>query len=231
MMLRSRLSRSCVAASRASVLRRALATQRFPVPTMGDSITEGTLLELSKRVGDFIAIEEQLASVETDKVTVEVKSPASGTITALFYAPDDNVIVGTDFVEIDVGVGEAGASAPATPAAPASAPPAAAAPAAAAVTAASPEGAVRIHPSGRPSLMAFPKRGAARAAARAAAAFTPGATTATTATSAALQPRFGDAAAAPGAVSYTQLPARFKRPPISEEEMEAVDSGGASVVW
>lgn len=94
---------------------RALATQRFPVPTMGDSITEGTLLSLHKKVGDYVAIEELLAMVETDKVTVEVRAPASGTIKALFYNPNDNVLVGADLVEIDVGAGGAGAAATAQP--------------------------------------------------------------------------------------------------------------------
>ena len=50
------------------VVRRGLALQRFPVPTMGDSITEGTLLELTKQVGEYVDNEEVVAVVETDKV-------------------------------------------------------------------------------------------------------------------------------------------------------------------
>ena len=137
--------------------RRALALQTFPVPEMGDSITEGTILEFAKKVGDHVALEEMVASVETDKVTVEVRAPAAGTITKLFASVDDTVIVGTDFMEIDVGVGEASAAAPA----------AAAASPAVAVAAPPPEAAAstsltgvyqfgrstRNHPGGRPSLM------------------------------------------------------------------------------
>ena len=57
-----------------------MALQRFPVPSMGDSISEGTLLELHKAVGDTVGMEEAVALVETDKVTVEVRSPAAGRI-------------------------------------------------------------------------------------------------------------------------------------------------------
>ena len=135
--------------------RRALALQTFPVPEMGDSITEGTILEFAKKVGDHVALEEMVASVETDKVTVEVRAPAAGTITKLFASVDDTVIVGTDFMEIDVGVGEASAAAPAaaSPTVAAAAPP----PEAAAST--SLAGvyqfgrSTRNHPGGRPSLM------------------------------------------------------------------------------
>ena len=92
--------------------RRLLALQRFPVPNMGDSISEGTLLELTKAIGDHVAMEEVIAQIETDKVTVEVRSPAEGKITAFYAQPDDNVLVGADLLEIDVGVAGA-VSAPA----------------------------------------------------------------------------------------------------------------------
>ena len=123
--------------------RRALALQTFPVPEMGDSITEGTILEFAKKVGDHVALEEMVASVETDKVTVEVRAPAAGTITKLFASVDDTVIVGTDFMEIDVGVGEASAAAP---------PPEAAASTSLAGVYQFGRS-TRNHPGGRPSLM------------------------------------------------------------------------------
>ena len=142
--------------------RRALAVQTFPVPEMGDSITEGTILEFGKKVGDHVALEEMVASVETDKVTVEVRAPAAGTITKLFASIDDTVIVGTDFMEIDVGVGEASVAAPAaaaaSPAGAAAAPPEAAA--SASLTGVYQFGrSTRNHPGGRKSLMSV---GAAR---------------------------------------------------------------------
>ena len=135
---------------------RALAVQVFPVPEMGDSITEGTLLEYGKKVGDYVSLEEMVASVETDKVTVEVRAPAAGTITKLFASVDDTVVVGSDFMEIDVGVGEASAAAPAAAASsPASAAPAASAPASAPLTGILGRN-LRVHPSGRKSLMSAP---------------------------------------------------------------------------
>jgi len=192
--------------------RRALALQRFPVPEMGDSITEGTLLEFAKQVGDVVGMEEMIASVETDKVTVEVRAPAAGTITQLFAKVDDTVIVGGDFMEIDVGVGEVAAAAAAAPA-PTAASNGEAAPSAAATA---PAGG-RRHPSGKVSLMSFPPRGA-----RAMKAATP-----------APMPK---AAAAPApkpaeaAKKRTAVAGHFSiaRLPMSDEEMEAVMSGGAS---
>ena len=136
--------------------RRALAVQTFPVPEMGDSITEGTILEFGKKVGEHVALEEMVASIETDKVTVELRAPAAGTITKLFASIDDTVIVGTDFMEIDVGVGEASATAPAaaaaSPASVAAPPPEAAA--SASLTGVYQFGrSMRNHPGGRKSLM------------------------------------------------------------------------------
>ena len=133
---------------------RGLALQKFPVPAMGDSITEGTLLELSKQAGEYVAQEEILATVETDKVTVDVRSPAAGTIKAWFAEAGQNIIVGDDLIEIDVGVGDASAAATApTPAVPveASAP----APVVSPPTPA--DG--RVHPSGNPSLIRFRSAG------------------------------------------------------------------------
>jgi len=198
---------------------RTLATQRFPVPAMGDSITEGTILELTKKVGDYVAMEEVLAMVETDKVTVEVRSPAAGTVTALLTGPDETVLVGAEFIEIDVGVGQPGAAADGVAApAPAMAPsPVAAAPAISNT---------RIHPSGKPSLISFPPRGVAAVAAAAsrpppaAAAMAPAA-----APTAVSKPPPG------GVIAYADLPARFRRQPLSPEEMDAIDMGGAGYIF
>ena len=207
-----------------------MATQQFPVPTMGDSITEGTLLEWSKGVGEYVELEQSIASIETDKVTVDVKSPASGTITALFAEVDGNVLVGAPLLEIDVGVGEAGQAG--TGAAPTPAPPAAAtaAPTASAPAAPPPAADVtgRIHASGHPSLISFPPRGidAVRAA--------------TAAPAAAATPAPAAAAAAAGVdhwpaskatITYAELPLRFRPQPLGEEEMEAVMSGGADQTY
>jgi Biotin-requiring enzyme len=48
------------------------------VPSMGDSITEGTIAALLKQPGDFVDEDEPIAQVETDKVTIEVRAPVAG---------------------------------------------------------------------------------------------------------------------------------------------------------
>jgi len=100
------------------------------IPEMGDSISEGTILSLMKNPGDYVAAEETVAEIETDKVTVEAKSPHAGTIKEIFVAVDDTVEVGSKFFSLEVGVGEAPAASAAAPA-PSAPAAAAAAPAAA----------------------------------------------------------------------------------------------------
>ena len=48
---------------------------------MAESITEGTLATFNKEVGDFVSQDETIATIETDKIDVEVNAPVSGTIT------------------------------------------------------------------------------------------------------------------------------------------------------
>lgn len=50
------------------------------VPTLGESVTEATVAKWFKAVGDPVAADEPLVELETDKVTVEVNAPASGTL-------------------------------------------------------------------------------------------------------------------------------------------------------
>jgi len=114
-----------------------------PVPAMGDSITEGTVLSLAKKAGDYIAMEEVFAEIETDKVTVDVRSPEAGTIETIHVEEGATVEVGGKFYSLAVGVGAPDAAAAAPAAAPAAAAPAAApaatpAPAAAPAAAAAP---------------------------------------------------------------------------------------------
>ena len=71
------------------------------VPSMGDSITEGTMVEWLKDVGDYAAEDEVIAIVETDKVSVDIRAPVSGTITEILAALDTNVEVGQELVRFD----------------------------------------------------------------------------------------------------------------------------------
>lgn len=65
------------------------------VPALGESITEATLGEWLKQPGDAVAQDEPIASLETDKVAVEVNAPVSGTMGEQAVKPGDTVAVGT----------------------------------------------------------------------------------------------------------------------------------------
>ena len=79
------------------------------VPTLGESITEGTLAEWLKKPGEAVAEDEPIASLETDKVSVEVPSPVAGVLTDQLVKAGDTVAVGAVIARIDQG---ATASAP-----------------------------------------------------------------------------------------------------------------------
>ena len=64
------------------------------MPKLGESITEGTILEWKKKVGESIERDETLLEISTDKVDSEVPSPESGKIIEILYNPNDTVAVG-----------------------------------------------------------------------------------------------------------------------------------------
>jgi len=64
------------------------------VPNMGDSITEGSILEWLKNEGDYVAVDDIIAVIETDKVAVDVRADTAGTVTKLHAEVDDVVEVG-----------------------------------------------------------------------------------------------------------------------------------------
>src|SRR3954451_7202999 len=71
------------------------------VPALGESITEGTLAQWLKKPGEAVAEDEPIASLETDKVSVEVPSPISGVLTEQLVSEGDNVAVGAVIARID----------------------------------------------------------------------------------------------------------------------------------
>lgn len=80
---------------------------------MGDSISEGTVQEFVKNVGDFVEADEIVAIVETDKVSVDIRSPKAGVIKSWFAEEEDTIEVGAKFFEIDTDAsGPSGGSAP-----------------------------------------------------------------------------------------------------------------------
>lgn len=82
------------------------------VPTLGESITEGTLAQWLKKPGEAVAADEPLASLETDKVTVDVPSPVAGVFSEALAKEGDTVAVGAVIARIDEKA-TAGAAAPA----------------------------------------------------------------------------------------------------------------------
>jgi 2-oxoglutarate dehydrogenase E2 component (dihydrolipoamide succinyltransferase) len=71
------------------------------VPALGESITEGTLAQWLKKAGDTVAADEPIASLETDKVTVEVPSPVAGVLTETVAKEGETVEVGAVIARID----------------------------------------------------------------------------------------------------------------------------------
>lgn len=70
------------------------------VPVMGESITTGVLAKWLCKVGDGVTVDQVLASIETDKVTVDVRSPHEGVVSQLFSAEGQEVNVDEDLLEI-----------------------------------------------------------------------------------------------------------------------------------
>ena len=91
------------------------------MPAMGESVTEGTILEWAKRPGDAIAMDETIVEISTDKVDAEVPAPAAGTLTEVLADAGDTVTVGQVIARMTSGNGPRPAAAPSTPE-PASAP-------------------------------------------------------------------------------------------------------------
>ena len=79
------------------------------MPELGESVTEGTITQWLKSVGDTVEADEPLLEVSTDKVDTEVPSPVSGTILEIKAEEDDTIDVG----EVIAIIGDEGESAPA----------------------------------------------------------------------------------------------------------------------
>ncbi|WP_347716677.1 2-oxoglutarate dehydrogenase complex dihydrolipoyllysine-residue succinyltransferase [Sphingomonas sp.] len=86
------------------------------VPTLGESITEATLGAWLKHPGDAIAADEPIATLETDKVSVDVPSPVAGIFGEALVAEGDTVAVGAIIARVVEGGGSAAAPVAAAPA-------------------------------------------------------------------------------------------------------------------
>lgn len=188
-----------------------LAEQNIVVPNLGDSITEGTIVEWTVQIGQAIQPGDVVALIETDKVTVDLKADEAGVVMKQFAQLDDTVEVGSNLYSIDaeatptVEGGAAPQEAPAAAVETVVAPPAPVA--AATPVAAAPPAPVSSH--GRvPSIRFLGKSGwEAR--------------------------KLGISLSIPGLTAEPldvdlNFDPMYGRPAISEDEMEALMSGGAS---
>jgi 2-oxoglutarate dehydrogenase E2 component (dihydrolipoamide succinyltransferase) len=92
------------------------------VPTLGESVTEATIGQWFKKVGDTVAADEPVVELETDKVTIEVPAPAAGVLETITANPGDTVNVGALIGAIAAAGTAVAAAAPAAAAKPAEVP-------------------------------------------------------------------------------------------------------------
>jgi len=78
---------------------------------MAESISEGTLKQFSKQVGDHVEQDEEIATIETDKIDVAVNAPEAGTIRELLVNEEDTVTVGQDIAILELAGASSGARA------------------------------------------------------------------------------------------------------------------------
>lgn len=132
----------------------------MPVPSMGDSITEGTIAEWHVAVDDYVNVDDVVVSIETDKVMVEVRATEAGYVTSLSADVDETVEVGAPLLTITPGEPPAG-GAPAPAPAPVAAAPS---PAPAAAPSPAPAPAPSPAPAPAPSPAPAPASGSGEAA-------------------------------------------------------------------
>ncbi|RPD60951.1 dihydrolipoamide succinyltransferase [Lentinus tigrinus ALCF2SS1-7] len=80
-----------------------LQAETVKVPQMAESISEGTLKSWLKQPGDTVQADEEVATIETDKIDVSVNAPSAGRITELLASEEDTVTVGQDLFRFEPG--------------------------------------------------------------------------------------------------------------------------------
>jgi 2-oxoisovalerate dehydrogenase E2 component (dihydrolipoyl transacylase) len=82
--------------------------QRFPLPDVGEGLTEAEIVEWQVAVGDTVEVNQTIVEIETAKSLVDLPSPWSGTVSALLVEAGSTVDVGTPIIEITVSDGAEG---------------------------------------------------------------------------------------------------------------------------
>src|SRR3954470_9147611 len=77
------------------------------MPAMGESVSEGTILEWAKQPGDAVEVDETIVEISTDKVDAEVPAPSAGTLTEILADAGDTVTVGQVIARMTSGNGAA----------------------------------------------------------------------------------------------------------------------------
>ena len=70
------------------------------MPQLGESVTEGTILQWLKQPGDAVALDDSLCEIETEKVTAELPSPFEGTMGQILVPEGETVVVGAPLCEV-----------------------------------------------------------------------------------------------------------------------------------
>lgn len=126
-----------------------MAVENFPLPDVGEGLTEAEIVQWRVKVGDVVAINDILVEIETAKSLVELPSPFAGTIVALLAGEGDTVPVGTPIIQVD---SEGGVPAPLHPVAEAALAPAS-------KPAAEAKGTAKAEPSAEPVLVGYGNSG------------------------------------------------------------------------
>lgn len=185
---------------------RTFADFKIVIPALGDSITEATILEVTKAVGDAVDMDEVIAVVETDKVTVDIYSPEAGKVTEILAQAETDVVIGEHFMTLELGA-EGNRSSPPPSSSPAPLAPApASSPSPATTSPVSP--AAASSPPDRQPMIEF------RHGKRDSPPPTP-------------SPSKPEAVPSPVSVVVSVLPARYQPSTMSAYEMELIDMGGA----
>lgn len=91
------------AASRAHCRRSFGSMHTITVPALGDSISEGTLAEVLLAEGSGVRVDDVVGRLDTDKVSIDLRSDAEGRITRWNFKQGDSVPVGAKLLEVEVG--------------------------------------------------------------------------------------------------------------------------------
>ncbi|WP_338044151.1 biotin/lipoyl-containing protein, partial [Nocardiopsis xinjiangensis] len=70
------------------------------MPGLGESVTEGTVTQWLKNVGDTVEVDEPLLEVSTDKVDTEIPSPVAGVLSKILVDEDETVDIGAEIAVI-----------------------------------------------------------------------------------------------------------------------------------